>query len=53
MSHYKYRIRGYCRSSEREEYITRTRYKTKGEAEANKDAFAPIWKNIRVIKVLR
>jgi len=22
-----------------------------GEAEANKDAFAPAWKNIRVVKV--
>jgi hypothetical protein len=51
MAYYTYRIRGYYRRSEREAYITRTRYKTRGEAEANKDAFAPTWKNIRVVKV--
>jgi hypothetical protein len=49
MTHYTYRIRGYYKRSKREEFITRTRYKTKGEAEANKDAYAPNWKNTRVV----
>ncbi len=50
MAHYTYRIRGYYKRSKREKYITRTRYKTKGEAEANKDLYAPAWKKIRVVK---
>jgi hypothetical protein len=49
MTHYTYRIRGYYKRSKREEFITRTRYKTEGEAEANKDAYAPNWKNTRVV----
>ena len=47
---FHYRLLGYKGRSKREESVTRTRYKTRGEAEANKDAFAPTWKNARVVK---
>jgi hypothetical protein len=49
MAHY--RIRGYYKSSKRESYVTRTRYKTKGEAMANKDLYAPAWKKTRVVRI--
>ncbi len=49
MANYRYRIRGYYRKSKKEIYVSRTRYKTKGEAEANKDAFASKWKNISIV----
>lgn len=51
MANYTYRIRGYYKKSEKESFITRTRYKTKGEAEANKDLYGPTWTKIRVVKM--
>jgi hypothetical protein len=52
MANYIYRIRG-CNGghTKREECITRIRYKTREEAEADKGNYSPKWKNIRVVKV--
>ena len=50
MARYTYRIRGYYKKSKKESYVSRTRYKTEGEAIANKDLYGPTWKKTRVVE---
>lgn len=52
MVNYVYRIRGYNNGrTKREENITRIRYKSREEAEADKGNYSPKWKKIRVVRV--